>query len=331
MGRKRLFCVVVCAASVATMVTIASVSKSSWQATDERGHRPDAKNVSQGSPSSEDEQSADAGAQASLHPQLASLGSDRQPATAPREVVCDLAVVQPGSEHECGFVVNNDTSETWYLRQMRAVCRCTRVLASSESIPAGSDGKFTVHYRAPPTNVDDVRTVGLDFVSRDSNVHVSLTVRAKCRSGLTVVPVHVRLPRAASPPDQFLVEVHNFTDNDWSGLEVIPDVSSLSIKSELSQYSIPEGRPRQSWRLSLVDMADPDASVPDFATVEVRALPTSDFRGQFHVYFPLRRGKINPQSVFFGRIRPGDRWLCSCPRMLKQAVRPIFDMTSAPR
>ncbi|HUY93551.1 MAG TPA: DUF1573 domain-containing protein [Pirellulales bacterium] len=236
----------------------------------------------------------------------AGVFDDLAAAARPRTIVRDLSFIAPESEHACEFVVRNDTAYTWLLSEVRTVCRCTRVVASSNSIAPDSEGTFTVRYHAPPKNADDQRTLTLDFARAEGQgqAQVFLVVRARVRTAMTVVPSEVRL--SADGRVQRL-EVQNFSSDDWRGIEATSDAPCVSVRVDPAPVSHPGEKPRQVWRLAVSEVEGRgQGEAPEFATVSVKAASDRHEQSQFRVYLPAsRRGRVKPESIFFGRVPAG--------------------------
>lgn len=232
------------------------------------------------------------------------------PDKKPRSVVRDLSFVFPSSDHACEFLVRNDTRVRWSLQKVESTCRCTFIVAAADHIDPGETQPFLIGYRAPAKNADDTRNLTLHFNCGTGIRLVVLQLRARCRSALTVVPEELTLTSTAGAP--ITVDVHNFTDDDWSAIEVRSDVSWLSFVSD-REFRASDGpvdvKPRQTWRVTVIEKSPIDAEqTAERAKITVRALPKNDVTKTFIVHRPSpKTGRVKPEMIFFGQVRRGER------------------------
>lgn len=230
--------------------------------------------------------------------------------TANRALVLhhDFGIVRPGVVLSREFAVRNSSQIDWKLRETSRSCVCAVVEATAPVIAAGDTQRFTVLLRVGQQAVDKSESVHLRFHEAAAPL-VVLRVSATVREPLSALPTELHLPPTGAGREvEGDFQVHNYSDDDWEGIDVVSVPDWLQVKIEPIPAKLPTIR--QSWQV-IVTAVTHDMSLSGHSgVVKLRALgadleldtvPTTDVP----VFLPVRPPvTISPAQLFFGRVHP---------------------------
>ena len=136
--------------------------------------------------------------------------------------------MRPAARQVHTFTLANPTAATWTFERFHTTCGCTVADISAQVVPPGGSAEVSLRYKPPTEPADDRRSVDVAFKESDAP-RFRLTVAAKVRHPLTVLPTRVRLARLPYGKPH----VERVTVEDYSG-ESLPAPKLVSNRDWLT-------------------------------------------------------------------------------------------------
>jgi len=162
----------------------------------------------------------------------------------------DFGLVRPNTRYVHRFSLQNHSSSPLTISRIKSSCNCVVATAGGKHLAPSHELELIVGYRAPPANVDDVKTVEVQF-ENPSAPAATFTLRAHVRSQLTVVPGALQLGRPDSTGTcEGSLTIHNIGGKEWTDVDGTVSDGWLTVET----FPIPVGKrpnpwsPRQVWR-----------------------------------------------------------------------------------
>jgi hypothetical protein len=165
-----------------------------------------------------------------------------------RVLEADLGLVRPGEKVRRRFSITNDSSSTWTLARLHNDCACTAGHPLTEIVLPGASLEVDVDYLARPSNLDDHRRVGVEFVE-PAAPFVWLEIRACIRAPISIFPARPTIVPARHGDRESSFEIHNYTDQDVHRLSVRSLTPWLTPRSPEPIASSNRPGARQVWRV----------------------------------------------------------------------------------
>ncbi len=215
---------------------------------------------------------------------MACIASGCQQSDEPKEALSkpkptylakDIGVVRTGTKHEVEFEIENLSDLDWTLRDISKSCRCVVADPLPKLILKQSSAKIRLTIEAGDESGDYDRMIRLDYVNRPGQLILMAKTRMRAPLYVTCRELHLP-PSTSSGVIQAAARVENWSDENWSDLEVTPSVDW--IKVALSPGVVPTIpseqlglRMRQAWEITVT--AEPPGHVfgPIIQSVVIRA------------------------------------------------------------
>ena len=127
-----------------------------------------------------------------------------------RNLKFDFGIVEPGQKKEHEFPIHNDSGQRWTFQGFETNCVCTVSKASRPHIEPGQTETVLVSYKAPTSQNDDRRVVGVTFREPETP-SVNLSISAKIRNRISVMPETVLFPKMRNGRESnSFFEVYNY-------------------------------------------------------------------------------------------------------------------------
>ncbi|HEX7375759.1 MAG TPA: DUF1573 domain-containing protein [Pirellulales bacterium] len=227
----------------------------------------------------------------------------------------DFGLLRPGERVAHRFLVRNERTFKYTIRDISRTCNCLVARVSSESISPQHEESADVEYTAPMASANDSRALTISFAEADAPVIV-LEVRATVRDEMSCFPPEVTLNGGPSSSITGTFEIHNFSDFEWSSVAAVPSADWVNVRcTKTYTASTPlqdaPPSPREVWRAMVT--ADLKRAGFGYHTVPVALHAcnaaidresTASLRVQTHVSSPVA---AIPGQFFFGEVEVGKR------------------------
>jgi hypothetical protein len=220
-----------------------------------------------------------------------------------------FGVLRPRSKAVHSFKVTNDTAAAWTLKEVSRNCNCTVASISKNPVGPGESAEIVVSYRAPSKYSDERRTLEMRFVESPSPL-IRLEVQAAIRPPVVLSRDQLRFAgRKRNYHSEAIVQVDNFSDEDWANLLVRSDAPWASGAATLLESGPQGAGPRQVWQLRVVADAQGLEAGAHSARLRLRC-------GKEETWLPVsleRSGPVTaiPSQMFFSTFNSERRSTCS--------------------
>lgn len=148
------------------------------------------------------------------------------------QTVYDFKEIPAAKDALCDFIVQNTGDAILEIKEVRASCGCTAVVADKKLVPPGESSKIAVRFNPGNSSANFEKSITVTTNDPTTPV-VVLKIKGTVVADVTVEPSYVRFenaPRDRPSESQFTVTLKN---PDSSGiLEIKPDVPYLSCQSQ---------------------------------------------------------------------------------------------------
>lgn len=215
-----------------------------------------------------------------------------------------FGLVRPGTELRYRFHLPNPTAGVWTIEKVEPGCSCTGVALSRREIGPGEEALIDVTLKAGDEVGDREMAVRLRL-REPTAPEVLLSITAAVRREMTCHPQEVALTDRARTA---VLNVFNYSGEDWSSLVASPSAGWLAARCELTDEvaNVPKDGPvpRQTWRLRVTAR---EGAVGETGAERLRLwVPGREFASDVLVQYrtePVMRAA--PAEVFFGECPPG--------------------------
>ncbi len=214
----------------------------------------------------------------------------------------DFGMVLPGQVARHRFSVTNSTNSPWTFAKLIPSCSCTVASTSAPVIAPSKTETVEVEYKAPRSNGNDRRKVGVQFAEADAPMFW-LEIQARIRQPISFFPEAITLSQVGKDVTESFFEVHNFSTSLIELKE--PRCSEPWLEAELRPIAGTSPEVKQVWRV--VVRARTRNLKPGKHTAEVLVAESgTDFQKKVPIEVDLIAPvRPIPSRLFFGSLDRG--------------------------
>jgi hypothetical protein len=216
-----------------------------------------------------------------------------------------VGLIRPGQQVRRRFSITNDSGSKWTLARLHNGCVCTAGRPLTEEVLPGDSMIVDVDYTARPSNVDDRRRVGVEFVEVAAPF-VWLEIRACIRAPICVFPPRPTIVPAHQGHRESCFEIHNCTDQDVQSLSVRSSTPWLTVQPPAPIAPSDHPWARQVWRVVVEAKTDGLPSGRHPAQIDIQTdcpeAPVTPVPLDLDLREPVQAA---PSQMAFGTISPG--------------------------
>jgi hypothetical protein len=174
--------------------------------------------------------------------------------TSTRAQTHDFGVVRPHQSLKHVFRIRNDSSGPWRITSVSRTCACTTSRISTDVIERGDEAEVEVDYHtsSEPTDERRVITVQISQALPWDEITYELTVTARVRNALTIVPTSLHIPSVGQGgASRQLIEIGNYGGRDWTSIVAEPSANWLTAELRPRDVMRNPRDARQLWQAIL--------------------------------------------------------------------------------
>ena len=229
-------------------------------------------------------------------------------------------MVLPGQVSRHRFSLTNPTASAWSFAKVIPSCSCTVAKTSAPVIAPSKSEWIEVEYKAPNSNGNDRRKVGVQFAEPNSPIFW-LEVKAQIRQPISFFPENLALNQVGKDVTESFFEVHNYSA---TRIELkAPRCSEPWLEAELRPIEGTAADVKQVWRV--VVRAKTRDLKPGKHTAEVLVAEVgTNFRKKVPVEVDLIAPvRPIPSRLFFGSLENGRPVEKKLSLLLSSDLRPM--------
>lgn len=212
------------------------------------------------------------------------------------------------------FELLNDSQNAWTVKKIVNTCACSVVGMTKTVIAPGEKGCVSLGYKPIGDGSFDDERKSLVLFNEDTAPKFALYAKAQVRTPLSVHPSHVVFSRVGKGQKRLApIEVMNFSDEKWSGIEVfdLPAWLTASVEPQQSTSLGSNGEGRsilQQWKINLSLKTSNLPHGQHTCRVRIHSTGASTtYANRLPVKMLISRAvQAIPSQLFFGGLKVGE-------------------------